>query len=117
MRETSEPLRIGMTTAFAGDMETMAFYGKGRFENYSDKCLAADVNVFSGKVEDFCFNYARPQENGNHTQVRWLALRNATSGLMVVGKQPLNTSVWPYTTETLSKAAHINDLEPAGFIL
>lgn len=112
----SEPLRIGMTTAFAGDLGTMAFYGKGRFENYSDKCLAADVNVFSGKVEDFCFNYVRPQENGNHTQVRWLALRNATgSGLMVVGKQPLNTSVWPYTTETLSKAAHINDLEPAGF--
>jgi beta-galactosidase len=112
----SEPLRIGMTTAFAGDLGTMSFYGKGPFENYSDKCLAAEVNVYSGKVEDFCFKYVRPQENGNHTQVRWLALRNATgSGLMVVGKQPLNTSVWPYTTETLSKAAHINDLEPAGF--
>lgn len=112
----SEPLRIGMTTAFAGDLGTMTFYGKGPFENYSDKCLAAEVNVHSGKIEDFCFNYVRPQENGNHTQVRWLALRNAAgSGLMVVGKQPLNTSVWPYTAETLAKAAHINDLVPAGF--
>jgi len=58
----------------------------------------------------------RPMENGNHTEVRWLALRNAAgNGLMVVGKQPLNTSVWPYTTENITKAAHINELERAGF--
>jgi len=112
----SEPLRIGLTTAFAGDLQTMSFFGKGPFENYSDRLHAAEVNVYSGKVEDFCFKYVRPQENGNHTQVRWLALRNATgTGLIVIGKQPLNTSVWPYTAETLAKAAHINDLEPAGF--
>jgi beta-galactosidase len=112
----SEPLRVGLTTAFAGDLQTMSFFGKGPYENYSDRAHAAEVNVYSGKVEDFYFKYVRPQENGNHTQVRWLALRNATgSGLMIVGKQPLNTSVWPYTAETLSKAAHINDLEPAGF--
>lgn len=112
----SEPLRIGMTTAFAGDMGVMNFYGKGPYENYADRCRAAEVNIYSGKVEDFCFNYVRPQENGNHTQVRWLALRNAAgNGLMVVGKQPLNTSVWPYTAGTLSNAAHLNDLEIAGF--
>ena len=112
----SEPLRIGLTTELSGELGVMSFYGKGPYENYSDRCRAAEVNVYSGKVEDFIFHYVRPQENGNHTQVRWLALRNATgSGLMIVGKQPLNTSVWPYTTENISKAAHINDLEPAGF--
>lgn len=112
----SEPLRIGLSTAFAGDLQTMNFFGKGPFENYSDRLHAAEVNIYSGKVEDFCFKYVKPQENGNHTEVRWLALRNAAgTGLLVVGKQPLNTSVWPYTAETLSKAKHINDLEPAGF--
>lgn len=112
----SEPLRIGLTTELSGDLGVMSFYGKGPYENYSDRCRAAEVNVYSGKVDDFIFHYVRPQENGNHTQVRWLALRNATgSGLMIVGMQPLNTSVWPYTTENISKATHINDLEPAGF--
>jgi beta-galactosidase len=112
----SEPLRIGLTTELSGDLGVMSFYGKGPYENYSDRCRAAEVNVYSGKVDDFIFHYVRPQENGNHTQVRWLALRNATgSGLMIVGMQPLNTSVWPYTTENISKAAHINELEPAGF--
>ncbi len=111
----SEPLRIGLATAFSSDLQTMSFYGKGPYENYSDRCHAAEVNVYSGKVEDFCFKYVRPQENGNHTQVRWLSLRNATgTGLIVIGKQPLNTSVWPYTAETLIKAAHINNLKPAG---
>ena len=112
----TEPLRIGLSTTLSGDLGTMSFFGKGPYENYIDRAHAAEVNVYSGKVEDFCFKYVRPQENGNHTQVRWLALRNATgTGLMVIGKQPLNTSVWPYTAETLAKAAHINDLEPAGF--
>ena len=112
----TEPLRIGLSTTLSGDLGTMSFFGKGPYENYIDRAHAAGVNVYSGKVEDFCFKYVRPQENGNHTQVRWLALRNATgTGLIVIGKQPLNTSVWPYTAETLAKAAHINDLEPAGF--
>lgn len=112
----TEPLRIGMSTELSNDLGLMNFYGKGPYENYSDKNRAAEVNIYSGKVEDFIFNYVRPQENGNHTEVRWLALRNATgSGLMVVGKQALNASVWPYTAENITKAAHINQIEPAGF--
>jgi len=112
----TEPLRIGMTTELSNDLGLMSFYGKGPFENYSDRNHAAEVNVYSGKVDDFIYQYVRPQENGNHTEVRWLALKNATgSGLMVVGKQPLNTSVWPYTAENITKAAHINEIDPAGF--
>ncbi len=112
----TEPLRIGMTTEFSGDLGLMNFYGKGPYENYSDRNRAAEVNIYSGKVEDFIYQYVLPQENGNHTEVRWLALKNATgSGLMVVGKQLLNASVWPYTAENIAKAKHINELEPAGF--
>ena len=112
----TEPLRIGMTTEFSGDLALMNFYGKGPYENYSDRNRAAEVNIYSGKVEDFIYQYVLPQENGNHTEVRWLALKNATgSGLMVVGKQLLNASVWPYTAENITKAKHINELEPAGF--
>jgi beta-galactosidase len=112
----TEPLRIGMSTELSGDLGLMNFYGKGPYENYTDRSHAAEVNVYSGKVEDFIFHYVRPMENGNHTEVRWMALRNsAGSGLMFIGNQPLNTSVWPYTAENITKAAHINELEPAGF--
>ena len=112
----SEPLRIGMTTEIAPEYGKMSFYGKGPYENYADRSHAAEVNIYSGKVEDFIFQYVMPMENGNHTEVRWLALRNnAGNGLMVLGNQPLNTTVWPYTAENILKAKHINELEPAGF--
>ncbi len=112
----TNPLRIGMTTEVGSDYSQMNFYGKGPYENYADRSHAAEVDIYSGKVEDFIFQYVMPMENGNHTQVRWLALQNASgNGLMVVGKQPLNTSVWPYTAENIIKALHINELEPAGF--
>ena len=112
----TDPLRIGMTAEVSGELGLMNFYGKGPYENYSDRSRAAEVNIYTGKVADFIFNYVRPQENGNHTEVRWLALRDAIgSGLMVIGKQPLNASVWPYTAESITKAAHINQIEPAGF--
>lgn len=112
----TEPLRIGMSTELSNDLGLMNFYGKGPYENYSDRNRAAEVNIYSGQVEDFIYQYVLPQENGNHTEVRWLALKNATgSGLMVIGKQLLNASVWPYTAENIAKAKHINELKPAGF--
>ena len=112
----SDPLRIGMTTQLALDYNHMSFYGKGPYENYTDRNRSAEVNIYAGKVEDFMFQYVVPMENGNHTEVRWLALQNAAgNGIMVVGKQPLNTSVWPYTAENIMKAQHINELESADF--
>ena len=113
----TEPLRIGMTTGFAGDLGLMNFYGKGPYENYADRNQAAEVNIYSGKVEDFIYQYVLPQENGNHTEVRWLALKNATgSGLMVVGKQPLNASVWPTLPRTLQRLSISMSLNPLVFI-
>ena len=110
----SEPLRIGMTTTSPKALSNMTFYGKGKHENYSDRSQSAEVGEYSGKVSDFIFDYIRPQENGNHTGVRWMSLANSVGkGLLVVGDQPLSTSVWPYTSEVLNQALHINDLKRA----
>lgn len=114
-KSLSEPLRIGMTTTSPNSFSNMAFYGKGKQENYTDRSKGAEVNVYSGKVSDFTFDYIRPQENGNHIGVRWLSLANsAKKGLLIVGDQPLSTSVWPYSAEVLDKAEHMNDLKTAA---
>jgi beta-galactosidase len=114
--QLTEPLRVGLTTEVSKGLEQMSFYGKGPFENYSDRCNGSEVGLYTGRVEDFIFSYVLPQENGNHTGVRWLALQNsAGNGLMIVGEQPLSMSVWPYTAENIQAAQHMNELEPAGF--
>jgi beta-galactosidase len=64
-------------------------------------------------VHDLIHNYVRPQENGNRTEVRWVAMTDENkSGLFVAdyGGNLLNTSCWPYTLEDLEKADHIHEL-------
>lgn len=55
--------------------------------------------------------YVRPQENGNRTDVRWVALRNeAGVGLLAVGMPLLSVSAWPYTMDDLEAAEHAHEL-------
>jgi beta-galactosidase len=109
-----EPIRIAMAMGVSNDLQQMNFYGKGPFENYSDRNGAAEVNIFTGTVDDFYYNYTKPQESSNHTCVRWLALTNSgNNGLMIFGEKPLQTSVWPYSAENIREAQHPTELEKA----
>jgi len=109
--EMPEPIRVRMAMGVSTDLEQISFYGKGPWENYSDRKGSADVNIYSGMVDDFYYNYTKPQESSNHTCVRWLALTNsAKSGLMVVGEEPIQTSVWPYTADNIREAQHPTEL-------
>ena len=111
--EMPEPIRVGMNMGVSTDLHQMSFYGKGPFENYSDRNGGADVAIYNGSVDDFYYNYTKPQESSNHTCVRWLALTNNNSGLMVLGETPLQTSVWPYTAEDIYEAQHPTELVKA----
>jgi beta-galactosidase len=104
-------LRVGMRFTTPATYNNMAFYGKGPWENYVDRSQGAIVDVYEGTVSDFIWNYIYPQENGNHTGVRWLTLTNQSTGISIEGMQPLSTSVWPWSHKQLAKATHINDLE------
>ncbi|WP_290541143.1 glycoside hydrolase family 2 TIM barrel-domain containing protein [Alistipes sp.] len=107
-----EMLRVGMQTQCRGDYDRMTFYGRGPHENYSDRCLSAFVSVYDGCVDDFCYEYVRPQENGNRTGVRWLCLRNAAGrGVQFIGRQPLGIAVRRCSPEALEEAAHASETE------
>lgn len=113
--EFPELLRVGMTFGVDDDLAKMSFFGRGPFENYSDRNEAAEVGVYAGHVDDFCHAYVKPQENGNHTDVRWLTLCNEKGlGLMISGRK-LNTSVWPWTAENIASAGHTNKLMRSDF--
>jgi len=111
------PLRIGTELQLNNALLHMQFYGKGPWENYIDRAFAADVGVYKGEVKDFINHYVMPQECSNYTQVRWLELTNGKGkGIKILGTQPLSTSVWPWTGETIDKAKHINELERSAFL-
>ena len=108
----SQLLRVGMQFETPDSYDDMDFYGKGPWENYSDRFQGAFVGEYSGKVTDFVWNYIMPQENGNHTAVRWIKLNDESgTGILITGKQPLSVSVWPWSMENIESAKHICDLK------
>ena len=107
-----EMLRVGMQMQCGADYDRMMFYGRGPHENYSDRCLSAFVSVYDGHVDDFRYDYVRPQENGNRTGVRWLCLRNAAGrGVQFIGRQLLSVAVRRCSPEALEEAGHASEAE------
>jgi len=109
--------RFGMQMAIPNEFDLLTWYGRGPHENYWDRNTGAPVGLYSGRVPELLYQYVRPQEHGNRTDVRWLALANADGvGLLAVGMPLLSISAWPYTMADLERARHINELPPRDTI-
>ena len=92
--------RFGMEMFLPYEYNNFSWYGRGPWENYSDRKQSAHIGRYSSKVADLFVPYARPQENGNKTDVRWISLTNDQGvGLRIEGIQPLSVSALHFHTE------------------
>jgi len=109
--------KVGMQCGIKDEYRNITWYGRGPFENYIDRRIGSDVAVYSLPLEKFIEPYVKPQENGNHTDVRWMFLsEKAGNGLLVVADSLLSMSAWPYSEENFNTAKHTNELKESGFI-
>lgn len=82
--------RIGMVFRMPKAFDNLKYYGRGPWENYTDRKTAAFVGIYSSKVSEQYFPYGRPQENGHKTDTRWLSLTNQTGlGMHVLADNEL----------------------------
>ena len=82
-----------MNLQLAREYENMQWLGRGPQENYCDRNTGALVGLYGGKVKDQYWAYIRPQENGNKTDVRWVAFtNNEGNGLLSIGAPLLSVS-------------------------
>ncbi len=106
--------RFGMQLAIPAEFKNITYFGRGPHENYVDRKSSAFVSRYQTDIEHFTHNYTRPQENGNRTDVRWLALADDKgAGLLFIGQPKLSVSAWPYSQKELEAAKHTNEL-PRG---
>ncbi len=92
--------RIGMKMTLPVEFEKITWFGRGEHENYSDRNTGAPIGLYTGSVAEQYFAYVRPQENGNKTDVRWVALQNKSGvGLMAIGEPLLSVNAQNYTIE------------------
>lgn len=105
---------VGSMLFLPARLEHLHYYGRGPEENHWDRNDATDVGLHSGTVTGQGTSYLRPQENGNRTDVRWVALtgRDGT-GLLVSGEPLLEFNASHLTPEDLSVGArHAYQLTP-----
>lgn len=89
--------RFGMQLTMPGEFKKLSWFGRGPHESYADRKTSAAISVYKSLVTEQIHHYARPQENANKTDVRWMALKNSQGlGLLALGENALNTSAWPY---------------------
>lgn len=122
-KKLPEMPRFGMRLTVPKSYTQIDFYGRGPWENYSDRNTASFVGLYQQKTADqFVKNYIRPQENGYKTDVRWVQLYDDNKqGIKITGLQPICFSALPYTTEDLDpgvtkKQQHPSDLNERKFI-
>ncbi len=122
-KKLPEMPRFGMRFNLPKSYTQIDFYGRGPWENYSDRNTASFVGVYQQKASDqFVKNYIRPQENGYKTDVRWVSFYDhQQNGIKVTGIQPICFSALPYTTEDLDpggskKQQHPSDLNERKFM-
>ncbi len=108
--------RYGFTFALRDGIDGVSFYGKGPFENYCDRASAAIVRTYRGVAEDFLHDYLYPQENGNHTEIRWLDVGGDKGFRILACDKPFEASVHPYTTDMLDEAKHLHELQGLDYL-
>jgi beta-galactosidase/beta-glucuronidase len=110
--------RIGLRLQLPGRFSRFTWYGRGPHESYPDRRTGAWVGLFAGTVDEQYVPYIVPQENGNKTDVRWLALSGESgAGLLALPEAAdkegpwLNASVHRFTPQDLDRARHTHELQ------
>ncbi len=81
--------RVGNQLVINANLENVQWYGRGPWENYTDRKTSAFVGIYNNTVDGLYFPYIRPQENGYRTDVRWVKFQNEKVGITITGDDVL----------------------------
>jgi len=94
--------RLGMQMQLPKAFNQFEWFGRGPQENMSDRKSGYPVSHYKSSVAEQYHPYVRPQETGNKTDLRWMALTNKESvGLMVLAESELSGSALPFDYKEL----------------
>ena len=99
-KDAPELPRLGVRFRMPQAMERVEYYGRGPCENYIDRKASSKVGVHVTTASNMYFPYVRPQENGHHTDTRWLSLTdNSGHGLKILADSLIEFNALRNTVE------------------
>jgi beta-galactosidase len=98
--------RFGVELVAAAGLEKLQWFGRGPAETYIDRNFER-IGLYSSTVDAEWVDYSKPQENGNKTDVRWIALTNEKGfGLLAAGAEPLGARATRYAKSDVESAEY-----------
>ncbi len=109
--------KIGLTTKLPSHFSEISWYGRGPFETYPDRKLGSLIGLYNKNIEELYHPYIRPQENGNHTDTRWVSIGDDNNrGIIIWGEEYFNFSAHRYTLDNLTKSTHTNKIKNSKYV-
>ena len=99
--------RLGFEFAFKKKNMEFEYFGMGPEENYCDLYHNCFLDFYVSRAEDEYVNYIRPQEHGNHIQVRELTLENK---IIFRAENVFEANVSQYSIDQIQKAEHTDEI-------
>ena len=108
--KVADLFRYGMQLQMPAAFSKLEYYGRGPEENYIDRHSSAFIGKYEANVKDEYYPYVRPQESGNHTDIRYFSIFNPTTGKGITfeGYAPMECSAIPYLVEDLDAGIEKN---------
>ncbi|HMO60172.1 MAG TPA: DUF4981 domain-containing protein, partial [Roseiflexaceae bacterium] len=104
--------RVGIALQLSSALEQLVWYGRGPWDNYSDRKASSAVGRYESTVTAQYVPYIMPQEHGHKTDVRWLCLTDATgNGLEIRGDGLFEFSALHHSDEALTAAKFTPELQ------
>ncbi|MBO6188763.1 MAG: beta-galactosidase [Prevotella sp.] len=97
--------RYGMQLQMPAAYDCVKYYGRGPHENYIDRNSSEFIGIYESAVGEQYFPYVRPQESGNHTDVRWFDVTDGQRGLSFYSNAPFECAALPYLVDDLDAGA------------
>ena len=124
--KVADLFRYGMQLQMPASFSKLEYYGRGPEENYIDRHSSSFIGKYEANVKDEYYPYVRPQESGNHTDIRYFSIFNPTTGKGITfeGYAPMECSAIPYLVEELDAGIekehawgqHSGDLVEKGLV-
>lgn len=101
--------RIGVRFRMPATMNQVEYFGRGPEENYWDRKAGTLVGLYKSTAEDLYFPYVRPQENGHHTDTRWVSVSsNKGKGLKIVADELIEFNALRNSIEDFDDEEQVN---------
>lgn len=108
---------MGNTFILPKALQQLNYYGRGPCDNYPDRHASSLIDTWQSTVAEQYVHYPRPQDSGNHDDVRYVELSNNRSGWRITAtEQPFSFSALPYSIAQLYQARHDCELKEESHI-